>query len=111
MKKHYRVTSNQDFATAVHKGGHNRNNSYTIHFMNNNLGYVRVGISVSSKLGNAVTRNRVKRQIRAMCDRLIEFQNSSYDLIIIAKNNFLSSSYQTNYMELGELLRKSELIK
>ena len=32
------------------------------------VGYTRIGLSVSSKIGNAVTRNRIKRQVRAMCD-------------------------------------------
>ena len=27
----------------------------------------RIGISVSKKLGNAVVRNKIKRQIRMMC--------------------------------------------
>ena len=111
MKKNNRVASNEDFVTAIRKGQHQRGNSFLIHYFNNECGYTRIGISVSSKLGNAVIRNRVKRQIRAMCDSLISYNNSSYDVIIIAKNNFLISSYQTNKMELGELLRKSELIK
>jgi ribonuclease P protein component len=111
VKKINRVTSNQDFATAIKKGRTLRCNSFALHVFKNELGYGRIGISVSTKLGHAVVRNRVKRQIRAMCDSLINYENSEYDIIIIAKNNFLESSYQTNYEELRELLKNLELIK
>lgn len=111
MKKTNRVTSNQDFVAAIKKGKTARCNSFVLHVFKNDLDYGRVGVSVSTKLGHAVTRNRIKRQLRAMCDSLINYENSQYDIIIIAKNGFLESSYQTNYEELCELLKKLELIK
>ena len=90
MKIINRIKANDDFATTIKKGKTQRDQSYVIHYNTNSLNYTRVGISVSSKLGNAVVRNLVKRQIRSMCDSLIDYNSQSFDIVIIAKANFLN---------------------
>ena len=93
MKVINRIKASDDFALAIKKGRAQRNQSF------------RVGISVSSKLGNAVVRNLVKRQIRSMCDSLIDYNSQSFDIVIIAKANFLNRSYDDNKQSLQELLK------
>ena len=62
MKIINRIKASEDFALTIKKGKAQRDQSYVIHFSENELNYIRVGISVSSKLGNAVARNHIKRQ-------------------------------------------------
>ncbi|WP_432797468.1 ribonuclease P protein component [Poriferisphaera sp. WC338] len=53
----------------------------------NNLPHNRLGLSVSRKLGNAITRNRIKRLLRE-CYRLTQHnQPQSYDIIIIPRSH------------------------
>ena len=103
MKVINRIKASDDFALAIKKGRAQRNKSYVIHIRPNEFNYVRVGISVSSKLGNAVVRNLVKRQIRSMCDSLIDYNSQSLDIVIVAKANFLDRSYDDNKQSLKEL--------
>ena len=103
MKVINRIKASDDFALAIKKGRAQRNQSYVIHYRPNEFNYVRVGISVSSKLGNAVVRNLVKRQIRSMCDSLIDYNSQSLDIVIIAKANFLNRSFDDNKQSLKEL--------
>ena len=103
MKVINRIKASDDFALAIKKGRAQRNQSYVIHYRPNEFNYVRVGISVSSKLGNAVVRNLVKRQIRSMCDSLIDYYSQSLDIVIVAKANFLDRSYDDNKQSLKEL--------
>ena len=103
MKVINRIKASDDFAQAIKKGRAQRNQSYVIHYRPNEFNYVRVGISVSSKLGNAVVRNLVKRQIRSMCDSLIDYNSQSLDIVIIAKANFLNHSFDDNKQSLKEL--------
>jgi ribonuclease P protein component len=103
MKVINRIKASDDFALAIKKGRAQRNQSYVIHYRPNEFNYVRVGISVSSKLGNAVVRNLVKRQIRSMCDSLIDYNSQSLDIVIVAKANFLDRSYDDNKQSLKEL--------
>jgi len=104
MKIINRIKASEDFALTIKKGKAQRDQSYVVHFLNNKLGYTRIGISVSSKLGNAVVRNHIKRQIRSMCDSLIENNNHSFDIVIIAKPNFLNTSYDDNKQSLNKIL-------
>ena len=105
MKIINRIKASDDFALAIKQGRAQRNQSYVIHYRPNELNYVRVGISVSSKLGDAVVRNRIKRQIRSMCDALIDYNSQSLDIVIIAKANFLNRSFDDNKQSLQELLK------
>ena len=41
------------------------------------------------KIGKAVIRNKIKRQVRSMCDKLIDFQSNSFDIVIVIRKNYL----------------------
>ena len=69
----------------------------------NERGYTRVGISVSKKLGNAVVRSRIKRQIRAICDSVIQYDKQALDIVIIARNEFLGKKFSDNKEEFTNL--------
>ena len=104
MKLINRIKASDDFALTIKKGKAQRNQSFVIHYRTTELNYVRVGISVSSKLGNAVVRNHIKRQIRSMCDELIDYASKSLDIVIVAKQGFLNRTFDDNKMSLTQLL-------
>jgi len=104
MKIVNRIKDSNDFAITIKKGKAYRNKSYVIHIAKNDLPYTRVGISVSTKVGNAVVRNRTKRQIRAIVRELIDFNAQSFDIVIIARKPFLDIGFNDNKELLKELL-------
>ena len=104
MKVINRIKATDDFALTIKKGKAQRDQSYVIHYRVNKLNYTRIGISVSSKLGNAVVRNHIKRQIRSMCDELITYDKNQLDIVIVAKPDFLNNSYNDNKQSLEKLL-------
>ena len=104
MKIINRIKASEDFALTIKKGKAQRGQSYVVHYRENELKYARVGISVSSKLGNAVARNHIKRQVRSICDSLIEYDNQSFDIVIVIKQNYLNNSYNDNKESLKQLL-------
>ena len=104
MKVINRLKASDDFALTIKKGKAQRNQSFVIHYRKNDMLYTRVGISVSVKLGNAVTRNRIKRQIRSICDLLIDYKSHQLDIVIIAKQGFLNRAFDDNKQALAELL-------
>ena len=104
MKVINRIKDNEEFVFTVRKGKTLKAPSYIVHYLKTERNICRIGISVSKKLGNAVTRNRIKRQIRAMCDSLINYADHTFDIVIIAKPEFLNKDFFSNKETLKSLL-------
>ena len=105
MKKEYRLKRNEDFKKIIKKRISVGSKNFVIYGMKNEFSHLRVGISVSKKLGKAVIRNKIKRQVRMMAKDEFQF-NQNYDIIIIVRNNYLNSSYKENKKDLSYLYRK-----
>lgn len=96
MKKKYRLKKSLDFKKVLdyrHLAG--KNDSMSIYFAPNELGYARIGISVSTKIGDAVIRARVRRQIRSMIN-LCDVLTKSVDVVILTRPGFLQKTFQEN---------------
>ena len=111
MKIINRIKNNEQFVFTVKKGQALKHTPYIVHFIKNELNVCRIGISVSKKLGNAVTRNRVKRQTRAMCDSLVNYSSHTFDVVIIVKAEFLNLTFEDNKNILNILLSKIGITK
>ena len=74
MKKINRIRRNQDFKAIIAKHHISKTDEFIVYTDVNQLGYTRIGVSVSSKLGNAIIRNQIKRQIRAMINELMKLE-------------------------------------
>ncbi len=106
MIKKYRVRKNEDFSLIISKKHSVANDSFIIYASPRKEEHSRVGISVSKKLGNAVVRNKIKRQIRMMFADFYDFDNSKVDLIVIARKNYLNYNFQDNQKSLEKLIKK-----
>jgi len=111
MKVINRIKSNEDFVYTVRNSRALKSPSYIVHFKNNELSICRVGISVSKKLANAVMRNRIKRQIRAMCDSLINYSLHAFDIVIVVKEPFLKNDFNTNKELLMKIFEQIGIVK
>lgn len=105
MKVKYRVKTHEDFQKIIHDNKKVSSLGYVIYFKKNEIDHSRVGISTSKRLGNAVVRNRIRRQVRVMARDIISL-NQKMDYVIIVRNSYLSRTYQQNYAELLKLASK-----
>ncbi len=104
MKVINRIKANEDFAKTIKNGKTYYCKSYRVHVVDNEIGHTRIGISVSKKIGNAVVRNRVKRQIRAICDSVIDYDKQALDIVIIARSEFLQKTFADNKSQFTDLV-------
>lgn len=107
MKKEFRVKRNEDFSKIIARKKSFANSCFIIYKDENQMGHGRVGISVSKKLGNAVTRNKIKRQLRMMIQECFHF-DEEFDYIVIVRKRFLDNTYIENKKELEYLYKKSK---
>lgn len=85
MRKSYRVKSEKDFSLVFHQGDSKANRQFVVYSIEKEQKHFRVGLSVGKKIGNAVTRNRVKRLMRQALTDLKPYIKSNVDFIIIAR--------------------------
>ncbi len=87
MKVKNRVKRHEEFQDIIRGSKCEKSSFFAIYFQKSDIPFTRVGISVSKKNGNAVVRNKIKRQIRAITDATIDYQ-APLNLIIVAKNAY-----------------------
>ena len=107
MKKENRNKKNEEFSRIIAKKQTVGNAVFLVYFDKKALDHARVGISVSKKMGNAVVRNKIKRQLRMMFIESFDYENCPYDLIVIVKKKYQENSYQENKCCLEKLIKKS----
>ena len=105
MKKEYRVKKNEDFSRIIKRKQSMANRTFIIYYLKNDIGHARIGISVSKKLGKAVIRNKIKRQVRMIIKETINLEDN-YDYIVIVRNKFLDSDFSSNLKEFNYLYKK-----
>lgn len=68
---------------------------------------IRVGFTVSRKIGNAVKRNRAKRRLRALVrDIFPKYAHKGYDYVLIARGYSLTRTFEKMHDELIKVLKQ-----
>lgn len=86
LKKQNRLKKRSDFNYIFRKGQPCKSRFVVFYYAKNNSNDVKVGIVVSKKIGNSVTRNRVKRLLREAVKANLEQIKTGYNLIFIARS-------------------------
>lgn len=68
---------------------------------------LKVGFSVSKKIGKAVTRNLVKRRLREAFRLQLSDIPPNFNFVITAKESAADASYQALYDEMAGLLKRA----
>ena len=110
MKKEYRVKKSQDFDNIIRKKQSFANRQFVIYYQENKLDHMRLGISVSKKLGKAHERNKLKRYVReSFKTRKVFLKN--YDIIIIVRPAAKGLSFLEFGSSIDHVLKRSKLYR
>ena len=105
MEKRIRLRRNQDFKKVYARGKPVRNRSFVLIVKNNGLDHPRVGFSITKKMGNAVTRNRLKRRLREIVRLYRHKLGRPIDIVVIPKQNTLELDYKKLESQLHHALK------
>lgn len=110
MKKQYRIRKSGEFQQIITKKRFVSNPCFVMYVQPRALQHCRIGISVGKKMGNAVVRNKIKRQVRMMFQEIFRF-DENFDGILIVRKKFLEQSYSENKKDLESLIKKVKIKK
>lgn len=108
MKKRDIVKSSILFNDIINKGKRNSNKYFVLCSVKKDFEKNNYGIAVGKKVGNAVIRNKIKRQIRNIVDNNKNLFPNFHNYIIISKKEVLNLSFQEMNDELVKLIKKGE---
>lgn len=108
MQRRSRLTGNKRFSQIHQEGRSAANNFLVVRVLPNGLDYSRFGFMVSKRLGNAVTRNKVKRRLREVVRQ--SPVKPGWDAVFIARRGAEKAAYHNLEQAAQNLLRRTQLI-
>lgn len=109
MKKSFRVKREKDFKAIFKDGTSFANRKFVVYQLENQQNHFRVGLSVSKKLGNAVTRNQIKRRIRHILQSVKGSLVEHVDFVVIARKGMETLEYAEMEKNLLHVLKLSKI--
>ena len=101
------IKRNNDFLRLYRRGKSAASGHVIVYVAPNRLGKVRLGLTTSKKIGNAVARNRARRVLRAAFREVLPQISGGYDIVLVArtKTTFTKSTALTPILtaQLGKL--------
>ena len=109
MKKTVSLTKNYEFMRLYKRGMNQFDYFLATYVTKTKRPGNRLGITVSSKIGNAVVRNRVRRRIKESYLLLENDLKSGYDIVIVARRSAATADFRRILKSLTILLKKAGL--
>ena len=109
MKKINILKESYDFDRIIKNNKPYKYKDYIIYIERKEQKNCKFGFSVGKKIGCAVVRNRIKRQLKAIVDKK-DYQNN-FNCIIILTRNVLNRTYAEVEIDLLEAFKKLNILK
>jgi ribonuclease P protein component len=100
-----RLTQRKEFLAAAAHGRRFRSSALSVQVLDRSAddeAGLRLGLTASRKVGNAVKRNRIRRRLRAAAQlALADKATRPCDLVVVARPETLTASFETLVAELA----------
>lgn len=110
MQKQYRLTDRADFNKVYRYGKSTANRQFVVYYMVvPSTEHFKLGVSISKKIGNAVVRNRLKRQIKEILRLDSTRIKNHYHFIVICRQQAAMMDYHQMRRSLIHVLKRAQL--
>jgi ribonuclease P protein component len=101
-----RLTDSPEFERVYRQGTAYRGRLFSVHAFPNEHGNPRLGLSVSRKVGTAVTRNAVRRRLREVVRACTSDIPGNLDLVVSARPAAAGATFGELQAEFGRALSR-----
>lgn len=106
MKKQNIIKKSEDFTNLIKKRNGISNKYFIINWERNSEKYAKFGITFVKGIGNAVTRNKLKRRVKSIIDHNKYLYHEPKNYIIIIRKQAIEINYQDLEINLIHLFSK-----
>jgi len=94
VKKTVTIKKNHEFRRMYSKGRSAVTPYLVVYCRPSRLDHNRLGVTVSTKLGGAVVRNRARRRLRELFRLAQPRMKQGYDVVLVARSRSVGAPYQ-----------------
>lgn len=105
------IRSATDFARLQQEGRSRAHPLLLVRYRRNDLECTRYGISTARRIGSAVIRNRLRRQLRALLRKFDPHIGSGWDVLIVARRAAVGVHQDELETAMGKLFSGARLMK
>lgn len=110
MNRRFRLTRSEDFNQVKRDGKTFSNKFFKVILRPNQTSNLRFGFITGKSIGNAVTRNRCKRLMRASIQQISGSLQTGWDVVIIVRQYAAQADIQTAHSALSEIFKHAGLL-
>lgn len=111
MKKKYIIKKKSEIDAVFNNKKQIGNSYFSVFLIENEANNFKFGMSIGKKFGNAVNRNKIKRQIRSIIRLNQAHINNEYKFIIVIKPKANELDYILIEAEILKLLKKLKIME
>jgi ribonuclease P protein component len=108
LGREFRITTTQEYNNIYKNGRKIPGRFIILYVMKNHLERNRYGFVTSVKVGKAVVRNRIKRQLRDLVYRMDHSLPPGYDFVLVVRHHAGSAEYHQLEKDLSVVIGKAQ---
>ena len=109
MRKEKRLTRPQQYSLVYKRGGSWVSDLLVLRALPNGLAFSRYGLSVSKKVGGAVIRNRIKRRLREILEKVST--GRACDIVFVVRPAAVDADFSGLKESVEKLLERAGLLE
>ncbi len=111
MRRSLRLRRSADIQRVLREGRSWANRCLVLYAVRGTGKHNRVAFVTGKRLGNAVTRNRLKRRMRAIVAKRLDGMEDGWDMVFIVRRGAIKEDFSQTVAAVDQLLRKAGLLR
>ena len=111
MRREYSLRRNKEFRYVYRRGKSVSDKYFVLIYVKTKTPHLKVGFSVSKKVGNAVCRNKLKRRMKEAFFSMLSDVSKKSLIVFVPRNNANTLEYTQILSSMGKLLKKAGLME
>lgn len=111
LRREYSLRRNKEFRYVYRRGKSVSDKYFVLIYVKTKTPHLKVGFSVSKKIGNAVCRNKLKRRMKEAFFSILSDVSKKSLIVFVPRNNANTLEYSQILSSMGKLLKKAGLME